>query len=97
MVFFLICYFFTKKASVFLEDNKTIRQRMRTTMWIAMTAVILSSLIEALILSKDGLKLANLCKTIYFIAPNTVNSVVNAVFIIIGIKITQSIYEFNSG
>ena len=41
IIFFLICYFFTKKASVFLEDNQETRSKLRMTMWIAMITVVL--------------------------------------------------------
>ena len=44
VAFFLICYFFTKKASGFLKENKRIRHVMKKTMIVAMILVVLATL-----------------------------------------------------
>ena len=44
IILFLICYFFMKKASHFLQDNSKIRKRLRIFMAIALSAVIIASI-----------------------------------------------------
>lgn len=97
VIFFLICYFFTKKASVFLEDNQIIRKRLRITMWVAMLAVVGATIGQGISMDDMGRRFGALCHTLYFILPNTVNSLVNAVFVVIAYKISRSINEYNSG
>ena len=74
MALFLICYFFTKKASHFLPDNKRIRGRMRIFMAVAMVAVVSVTIGQSLMKAGEfGMTYTSLCKTYYFILPNTVN------------------------
>ena len=94
---FLICYFFTKKASHFLEDNSRFRGRLRIFMAVAMAAVISVTIIQAFMLGDIGTRFSGLCKTLYFILPNTLNQIVNIVFVFVGCKISNSIREFNNG
>lgn len=97
MILFLICYFFTKKASYFLEDNQKIRKRLRLTMSIAMVAVIATTVWQSIKLNNISVDFSSLCHSYYFILPNTINQIVNGVFVFIGFKITRSIGEYNSG
>ena len=97
IILFLICYFFTKKASYFLEDNQKIRRKLRITMSVAMLAVVVTTICQGVFLDDIGKRYSALCHTLYFILPNTVNQIVNAVYLFIGIKITRSIGEYNSG
>ena len=66
-------------------------------MYVAMIAVIGATAAQGFAYDDMGVRFGALCHTIYFIVPNTVNSVVNAVFIVIAIKISRSINEYNSG
>ena len=66
-------------------------------MWVAMLAVVAATVVQIVYLGEIGKKLASLCHTLYFILPNTLNSMVNVVFILIGIKISRSINEYNAG
>ena len=72
-IFFLICYFFTKKAGHFIEDGKILRKRMKITMWIVQIAVIGATFVQIFTLEDLDKALGSLCKTFYFILPNTVN------------------------
>ena len=36
MIFFQICYFFTKKAAFYVEDNERIRKAMRIVFYIVL-------------------------------------------------------------
>ena len=38
----------------------------------------------------------SLCHTLYFLLPATVNLIVNLTFIVIGVKISKAIREFNN-
>ena len=67
------------------------------TMWVAILAVLAATVVQAISLDDMGKHLGRLCKTFYFILPNTVNQSVNVVFLVIGIKISRSIHEYNSG
>ena len=66
-------------------------------MAVAMVAVISVTIAQALIAGGFGQKFTSLCHSPYFILPNTVNQIVNAVFIIVGLRISKSIREYNTG
>ena len=71
---------------------------MRIFMAVAMVAVVSVTVGQSLMQAGEfGVTYTSLCKTYYFILPNTVNQIVNIVFIFVGYKISKSIREFNKG
>ena len=66
-------------------------------MSIAMVAVIATTVWQSIKLNNISVDFSSLCHSYYFILPNTINQIVNAVFVFIGFKITRSIGEYNSG
>ena len=71
---------------------------MRIFMAVAMVAVVSVTVGQSLMQAGEfGVTYTSLCKTYYFILPNTVNQIVNIVFVFVGFKISKSIREFNKG
>ena len=96
IILFQICYFYTKKASHFLEDNKKIRKLMRTVMYIAIVLFLTFAIYQFFDTHVDVADRSSLCHTQYFILPNMVNQIANCFFLYIGIKVSKNINEFNS-
>ena len=92
IAFFLVCYFFTKKASHFLKENRRLRRAMRVTILVVMILVVVVTFFQSLITQQNKF---GLCHTLYFILPSSVNQVVNIFFCIVGLRITQSIQLYN--
>ena len=73
LIIFQICYFYTKKTSHFLDDDRKIRRLMRRVMY----AIVLVFLGFAVYQFWDNKVIdasrSELCKTFYFILPNIVN------------------------
>ena len=88
IAFFLVCYFFTKKASHFLNENRRLRKAMRVTILIVMILVVVVTFLQSFITQYNDF---GLCHTLYFILPSTVNQMVNIFFCVVGFRITQSI------
>lgn len=96
IILFQICYFYTKKAAGFLEDNKKIRKLMRHVMYIAALVFVGFTIYQFWDQKVVRNKRSNLCHTFYFILPNIVNQIANAFFFYIGCKVMKSVNEFNS-
>jgi len=96
VVFFMICYFYTKKAVHFLEESKKIRKIMRIVMYASGLVFLILAIYQYWDPNVKDNSRAKLCKTMYFILPNCINQIANAFFIYIGFKVMKSINEFNS-
>lgn len=95
IILFQICYFYTKKAAHFLEDNKRIRKLMRRVMYLAVLTFLVLAIFQKFDKSKVSNITSSLCHTIYFILPNCFNQVANGFFFYIGVKVMRTINEFN--
>lgn len=62
-----------------------------------MIAVLAATVVQAVSLQNLGKDVGKLCHTFYFILPNTVNQLINIVFIAIAVKISKTINEYNTG
>ena len=96
IILFQICYFYTKKASHFLQDNRKIRKLMRRVMYVAVLTFLGFAIYQFWDKKVIDANRSELCKTFYFILPNIVNQIANAFFFYIGLKVMKSVQAFNS-
>ena len=96
IILFQICYFYTKKAAGFLEDNKRIRKLMRHVMYGAVVVFLGFAFYQFWDKKVVRKSRSELCKTFYFILPNIVNQIANTFFVYIGFKVMKSVNDFNS-
>ena len=73
LIIFQICYFYTKKASHFLEDDRKIRKLMRRVMYVAFILFLGFAIYQFWDDKVIDASRSELCKTFYFILPNIVN------------------------
>ena len=92
IIFFQICYFFTKKAAHFVEDNKKVRKIMRIMIFIAL-AVFIGMMIWQIVgdEKRNGVLRNDLCHTAYFILASVFNQAANGFFIFIGLRILRTV------
>lgn len=91
VVFFMICYFYTKKAAHFLEESKKIRKIMRVVMYASGSIFLIMAIYQYWDGNVKKNSRSGLCKTVYFILPNCINQIANGFFFYIGVKVMKSI------
>ena len=73
IILFQICYFYSKKASHYLEDSKRVRLIMRIVMYVSIIVFLGFAIYQFWDNKVTNDKRTSLCKTFYFILPNIVN------------------------
>ena len=73
IILFQICYFYSKKASHYLEDSKKIRQLMRIVMGAAVVLFLGFTIYQFWDNKVTRASRSGLCKSFYFILPNIIN------------------------
>ena len=96
IILFMICYFYTKKAAHFLDDNKKIRQMMRKAMLIVVIVFVCLAVYQFWDKRVIDKNIKSLCHTVYFILPASVNQLANCFFFYVGCKVNKTINELNA-
>ena len=96
IILFQICYFYTKKASHFLEDNKKIRKLMRYVMYVSAVMFLGFSVYQYWDKKVETENRSSLCHTFYFILPSAVNQIINGFFFYTGFKVMRTVNELNN-
>lgn len=91
-----ICYFVTKKAAHFVEDNEKIRRVMRIVIYCAVLLLVGVSVYQ---ISYDvrtiGDEGSDLCHSWYFLTSAFFNQVANGFFIFIGCRVISMVRRYN--
>lgn len=93
IIFFLVCYFFTKKAASLLPNKKTWIFALKVLLIVNIAWCLLSSLGNFLAYSFAWYDYKNLCKTTVFMTLRFSGEVITGVFAAIGAIITRQIYR----
>lgn len=96
IIFFLVCYFFTKKAASLLPNKKTWIFSLKVLLIVNVAWCLLSSLGNFLAYSFAWYDYKNLCKTTVFMTLRFSGEVITGVFAAIGAIITRQIYRIPS-
>ena len=95
IIFFLICYFFTKKAAFYLDESQTIRKYLQIMFLVSVlvfAGLMVFQFFDKTVTDKPD---NQLCKTPYFLIPAFVNQIINIIFFILGFKISSTITLYN--
>ena len=92
LILFQICYFYTKKAAHFVEDNKRIRLLMRIVMYGAAVIYTGLAIYQIVIEVKmDKFNRSNLCHSVYFLLTSFFNQLANCFFIFVGCRVRKTV------
>lgn len=99
IVFYLVCYYFTKKSAVLLHKPKRIIRFLR---WLGVACFILFIVTAVLqVLEAENYILASIdidsfCRQPGYIIPNCLDLLLSCVFIYIGYHVSQGIKELRA-